>query len=153
MRNQMTQLLSVLEDASTCLSRKVGAIITDKANNILGCGYNGAPINLQSCKDRNYCIRKENNIKSGECLDMCRAVHAEERAILNIAIPDANSLSIDNEPYRLYVSCMPCARCTKLLIEAGIKEIIAFGDYNSEYTKELLKEANVRYIIIKEGEE
>lgn len=141
MRNRMTQLLSVLEDASTCLSRKVGAIITDKADNILGCGYNGAPINLQSCKDRGYCIRKQNNIKSGECLDMCRAVHAEERAILDIT---KNGI-----PYRLYVSCMPCARCAKLLIETGIKEIIAFDDYNSEYTKELLKEAKIKYIIIK----
>ena len=148
MRNQITQLLSILEDASTCLSRKVGAIITDKADNILGCGYNGAPINLQPCKDKGYCIRKENNIKSGECLDMCRAIHAEERAILDIT--PRNKL---NPIYRLYVSCMPCARCAKLLIEAGIKEIIAYGEYNSEYTKQLLKEAKIKYIIIKEGEE
>ena len=148
MTNKMTRLLSTLEEASTCLSRKVGAIITDKTDNILGCGYNGAPINLQSCANKGYCIRKKNNIKSGECLDMCRAVHAEERAILNIAIPEVNSLPIDNKPYRLYVSCMPCARCTKLLIEAGIKEIIAFDEYNSEYTKQLLDEADVRYKIL-----
>ena len=146
MTNEIIEsLLKIFENKSTCLSRKVGAIITDKADNILGCGYNGAPINLQSCSDKGYCIRKKNNIKSGECLDMCRAVHAEERAILDIT---KNGI-----PYRLYVSCMPCARCTKLLIEFGIKEIIAFDDYNSEYTKELLKEAKIKYIIIKEGDE
>ena len=145
MKNQMTQLLLTLEDASTCLSRKVGAVITSKDNIILGLGYNGAPDSLESCLDRGFCIRKQNNIKSGECLDMCRAVHAEERAILDIT---KNGI-----PHRLYVSCMPCARCTKLLIEFGIKEIIAYGEYNSEYTKQLLDEANVRYIIIKEGEE
>lgn len=141
-------VIEMLENKSTCLSRKVGAIITDKEDNILGLGYNGAPINLQSCKDKGYCIRKEKHIKSGECLDMCRAVHAEERALLNIAIPEANSLHIGNKPYRVYVSCMPCARCAKLLIEAGIKEIIAYGEYNSDYTKELLKEANVRYKVV-----
>lgn len=137
-------ILEMLENKSTCLSRKVGAIITDKEDNILGLGYNGAPINLQSCKDKGVCIRKQNNIKSGECLDMCRAVHAEERATLKIKYS-----SNINPPLKLYVSCMPCARCAKLLIEAGIKEIIAYGEYNSEYTKQLLDEANVRYKVIK----
>lgn len=148
MKKQLRALLTNLEHRSTCLSRQVGAIITTKDDIILGLGYNGAPIFLEDCKTKGYCIRKQNNIKSGECLDMCRAVHAEERAILNIAIPETNSLSIGNKPYRLYVSCMPCARCAKLLIEAGIKEIIALSEYNSEYTKQLLDEANVRYEVI-----
>ena len=142
-KKQIKALLTNLENRSTCLSRHVGAIITTKDGLILGLGYNGAPITLQSCKDKGICIRKQNNIKSGECLDMCRAIHAEERAILDI-IPAYN----DKEAYRLYVSCMPCARCTKLLLEAGIKEIIAFGEYNSEYTKQLLDEAKVRYEVI-----
>lgn len=140
---QIKALLTNLENRSTCLSRHVGAIITTEDGRILGLGYNGAPITLQSCKDKGYCIRKQNNIKSGECLDMCRAIHAEERAIL-----DMTPNSKKSDAYRLYVSCMPCARCTKLLLEAGIKEIIAFGDYNSEYTKQLLDEANVRYMVI-----
>lgn len=143
MKKQMKALLNHLEDRSTCLSRKVGAIITSKDDVILGLGYNGAPIFLEDCKTKGKCIRKENNIKSGECLDMCRAVHAEERAILDIT--PRNKL---NPVFRLYVSCMPCARCTKLLIEAGIKEIIAFGEYKSDYTKQLLDEANVRYEVI-----
>ena len=134
---QIKALLTNLENRSTCLSRHVGAIITTESGYILGLGYNGAPITLQSCKDKGICIRKQNNIKSGECLDMCRAVHAEERAILD--------MRKDDEPYALFVSCMPCARCTKLLLDAGIKRIIAFGEYNSEYTKQLLDEAKVRY--------
>lgn len=144
---QIKALLTNLENKSTCLSRHVGAIITTEDGRILGLGYNGAPINLQSCKDKDYCIRKQNNIKSGECLDMCRAIHAEERAILDMT-PNGKK----SDAYRLYVSCMPCTRCTKLLLEIGIKEIIAFSDYNSEYTKQLLDEAKIKYIIIKEGE-
>ena len=141
---QIKALLTNLENRSTCLSRHVGAIITTKDGLILGLGYNGAPINLQSCKDKGICIRKQNNIKSGECLDMCRAIHAEERAILDMT-PNGRKT---NEPYVLFVSCMPCARCTKLLLEAGVKEIVAFGEYNSEYTKQLLDEAKVRYEVI-----
>lgn len=140
MKKQMKALLNHLEDRSTCLSRKVGAIITSKDDVILGLGYNGAPSILESCLDRGFCIRKEKNIKSGECLDMCRAVHAEERALL-----DVEDIGLG---YKLYVSCMPCARCAKLLIEVGIKEIIALSEYNSEYTKQLLDEANVRYEVI-----
>ena len=140
MKKQIKALLKNLENRSTCLSRHVGAIITTKDDYILGLGYNGAPIILEDCKSKGECIRKLHNIKSGECLDMCRAVHAEERALLD--------LDKDDEIYRLYVSCMPCARCTKLLIERGIKEIVAQTDYNSEYTKQLLKEAKVKYKIL-----
>ena len=138
---QLKDILTVLEDRSTCLSRKVGAIITDKYDNIIGVGYNGAPNFLKSCADKKVCIRKQHNIKSGECLDMCRAVHAEERALI-----DCNK---KDKIYKLYVSCMPCSRCAKLLIDNGVREIIAYGEYNSEYTKQLLDEANVRYKVIK----
>ena len=42
-----------------------------------------------------------------------------------------------------YITTQPCSICTKMLINAGIEEIIYEGDYPDEMSRQLLKEAGV----------
>ena len=75
---------------STCLRRKVGAIIV-KDNQILSMGYIGAPAGISHC-DITGCLRQKLNIPSGERAELCRAIHARTNAIIQAA---RHGVSID----------------------------------------------------------
>lgn len=130
-----------LEEAtkSKCLSRHVGAILV-KNGIIIGRGANNAPVHTKPCSE---CIRHKNNIKSGKSLDICKAIHAEENAIL-----DAMTKTRDLEGATLYVSVFPCYNCAKLIVNQGISKVVYLTDYDSELTKQLFDEANVRLLHI-----
>lgn len=126
---------------STCIRRKVGAIIV-KDNRILSTGYNGAPSGLPNCcDDCNRCYRSANNIPSGQCLDLCFAVHAEQNSILN-----ALKTGEDLRGATLYVNTYPCSTCAKLSIQVGIRRIYYIDEYENEFTKNMLAEAGVEMI-------
>ena len=119
---------------STCLRRKVGAIIV-KDNQILSMGYNGAPAGISHC-DITGCLRQKLNIPSGERAELCRAIHAEQNAIIQAA---RHGVSIDGST--MYVTCSPCNVCAKMLINAGIKRVVFCENYPDELAKKILKEA------------
>jgi len=126
---------------STCMRRKVGAVIV-KDNRILSTGYNGAPSGLPNCIDNcNRCYRSAHNIPSGQMLDMCYAVHAEQNAIMN-----ALKTGEDLRGAVLYVNTYPCVTCFKLTVQSGIKEIYYIDEYENEFTKQMAKEAGVKLV-------
>ena len=57
-----TQITHLVATRSTCLRRKVGALLV-KEKRILSTGYNGAPRNLPHCKEAG-CLRDKLNIPS-----------------------------------------------------------------------------------------
>ena len=65
---------------STCLRRQVGAVLV-KDNRLLTTGYNGAVSGADHCSEVG-CLREEMGIKSGERYELCRAVHAEQNAVI-----------------------------------------------------------------------
>jgi len=109
---------------SACLSRKVGAIIV-KNNRVLSTGYNGVPAGLPHCTS---CKRT-----SGEKLETCSAVHAEQNAIL-YALKEFGDISGST----IYVSTQPCTTCCKLIITAGIKRVIFMNRYADDLGLNLL---------------
>ena len=126
---------------STCIRRKVGAIIV-KDNRILSTGYNGAPSGLPNCcDDCKRCYRSAHNIPSGQMLDMCYAVHAEQNAILN-----AMKTGEDLRGASLYVNTYPCATCMKLTLQVGIRNIYFIDEYENEFTKNMAKEAGCQLV-------
>jgi len=129
---QLTQLIS---QRSTCLKRKVGAVIV-KDNQILATGYNGSPSGTTHCTDIGKCNRESQTQGCG--LDYCRSTHAEMNAIVSCA---KRGISCDGAT--IYVNTFPCSECAKLIINAGIKEIVFVEDYYAPLSKELLKETNV----------
>lgn len=116
---------------STCLRRQVGAIAVDDNGTVWGSGFNGAPECLPKCTPE-LCIRMRDNIPSGQNLDLCRAIHAEQRLLNNYGIT-LNYCSI-------YVTNQPCSTCFKLLMQAGIKRIVWSEAYNDNFTLELMKQ-------------
>ncbi|MEW6008820.1 MAG: cytidine/deoxycytidylate deaminase family protein [Candidatus Omnitrophota bacterium] len=122
---------------STCLRRKVGAIIV-KNRRILATGYNGTPSKITHCSDTG-CLRIKLNIPSGERHELCRGLHAEQNALLQAAL---YGISVDGAS--LYITNQPCIICAKMIINAGIKEIVISDGYPDELAKEFLEEAGIR---------
>jgi len=134
---QITELVST---RATCLRRKVGAVIV-RDRRVLTTGYNGPPENIMHCEERGGCLRDELKIPSGERMELSRAIHAEQNAIIQAA---KTGISIQDST--LYVTTHPCFTCAKMLINAGVKEIIYKDGYPDEFAKEILKEAGVKVI-------
>jgi dCMP deaminase len=130
------EIATVAAKRSTCLRQKVGAVIV-KEKRILATGYNGAPSNLPHCLDIG-CLREQLNIPSGERHELCRAVHAEQNAIIQAAL---HGVSIANAT--LYTTHQPCIMCAKMLINAKIKRVVYGKKYNDEKALEFLKEAGI----------
>lgn len=127
----------LVADRSTCLSRKVGAVVV-RDNHIISTGYNGAPKGVIHCLDTG-CIRKERGIPSGERLDICKAVHAEQNAIIEAAYN-----GVSTKGASIYVTVTPCFTCAKMLINAGIKEIVIDGDYPTQDSVSLFEEVGIK---------
>ena len=108
-----------------------------KERRILSTGYNGAPSGVSHCGEVG-CRREAEGIPSGERHEMCRGVHAEQNAIIQGA-----RYGVVLQGSTVYITTQPCSICTKMLINAGVEEIIFDGEYPDEMSLKLLKEAGV----------
>ena len=127
---------------STCLRRKVGAIIV-KDKRILSTGYNGAPRGIRNCLEIGTCLRQELKVPSGQRHEICRALHAEQNAIIQAAY-----YGVQIADSYLYSTTQPCILCTKMLINAGIKRIYYYEEYPDELALSFLKEAKINMKMI-----
>ena len=116
---------------STCIRRKVGAVLV-KNRRIISTGYNGAPAGHQHCQDIG-CIREQLNVPSGENHELCRGVHAEQNAIIQAALHGISTISAT-----LYCTSKPCSICAKMIVNAGILNVVYRDDYNDELTDTVL---------------
>lgn len=119
---------------STCLRNNVGAVLV-RNRRILTTGYNGAPSDIPHCLDIG-CARKD--CPSGTMHELCRAVHAEQNAIIQAALH-----GISTEASTLYCTHQPCMLCAKMLINAGVIKVIYDNDYPDKEGLSILREAGV----------
>lgn len=130
---------------STCLRRQVGAVIVQDKH-IVATGYNGAPRGLKHCGEREGgCLRQSLGIPSGEKHELCRALHAEQNAIIQAA-----TLGQSIEGATIYVTNQPCVICAKMIINAGISRIVVKKGYPDELAVEILKEAGLKIVMLGE---
>jgi len=122
---------------STCLRRRVGAVIVSEDNIFLSQGYNGAPRGSKHCRELG-CERIEAGIPSGERQEKCRGVHAEQNALIN-ALRSGRSVT----GATMYCTTYPCSYCAKSIIQAGIKRYVYLGEYNDPTAEELLEDSSV----------
>jgi len=151
----------VVAEMSTCLRRKVGAIIVNKYGVQVSSGYSGAPRNSEHCSDIGKCLRTELGIATGQRYELCRSVHAEQNAIINAARRGAKIFEgkmyissqrikgyYEGEKKKIYG---PCIICKKEIINAGLTKVhmreIGVGSetYELETIKKLLKEEEKQY--------
>lgn len=175
---------------SSCLQRKVGAVIASKTGNIISTGFNSVPSSERPCIEeyegcyRRYLKNKEaSKIKycpdcgreikhpsksdeeidvdyvckgcgkkifeifipgskdsSGKLLDMCRALHAEENAILNVTKISGESL----KDKILYSTTFPCNLCANKISQVGINEVIYDELYTMKEAEEILKNKDIK---------
>ena len=130
------EITRLVAKRATCMRRQVGAVLVmDKR--LLATGYNGAPSGLAHCLEVG-CLREKRQIPSGERHELCRGLHAEQKVIIQAAF---HGIRIQGST--LYCTNLPCAICTKMLINAGIREIIYEGGYGDDLSKEMLLEARI----------
>lgn len=151
---------------SSCTQRKVGAIIIDDYGNVFSSGYNEVPSSERPCKNvYGKCYRKHlrenidsqineiikdpettqsisNVIKSNlKMLDYCRALHAEESAIVNMArlgaSPNLNKAT-------LYTTTYPCNLCANKIAQVGIKHVVYYEPYPQEEAKKILNDHDIK---------
>jgi len=134
-------IAELVSKRSTCLRRRVGAVLV-KDRRILATGYNGAPSKVRHC-DEAGCIREKLKIPSGERHELCRGLHAEQNAFLQAAL---HGTSLKDSS--LYSTTQPCVICAKMIINAGIKELVIRGDYPDRLSKQFLREAKVRVRVL-----
>ena len=138
------EIAEIVKTRSTCLRRQVGAVIV-KDNRIITTGYNGAPSGLKHCTELGGCEREKLHIPSGQRHELCRALHAEQNAIIQAA-----KLGIGTEGATIYITLQPCVICAKMLINAGIQRIVFRGTYPDELAMSILEEADIELCMMKE---
>jgi len=109
-----------------------------KDKRILATGYNGAPSGLKHCSETG-CLREELKVPSGERAELCRGLHAEQNAIIQSAY---HGVSIKGAT--LYSTTLPCSICLKMLINAGIKEIVYLEGYPDPLAEKLIAESKIK---------
>ncbi len=98
---------------------KVGSVIVSPENKILGVGYNGFITGIDESKI--------SLSRDGSWLDSKYpyVVHSEVNAIVNSVVQ-----SLKNS--RLFCTLFPCNDCTKILAQAGIKEIVYLSNKHKD---------------------
>lgn len=129
---------------SRCIKedRQVGAVIV-KDDQIIGIGYNGAPTGSLSCIQLGNCLRENYIVESGTRLELCRAIHAEQMAIVEVA---KSTTSIIGST--MYVTHKPCLICERIIAEASIKKVY----YVIDYPRMDINNLNIDLVQLKEYE-
>lgn len=136
------EIAEIVKTRSTCLRRHVGAVIV-KDNRIITTGYNGAPSGMEHCIDKGGCYREKMNIPSGQRHELCRALHAEQNAVIQAA-----KFGISTDGATIYITLQPCVICSKIIINAGIKRVVYKGAYPDELSIGMLNEAEIKITVI-----
>jgi len=127
----------VVARRGNCSRRKVAAVVV-KERRIISTGYNGTPRGIRNCCDGG-CRRCAGDAPSGGDLGECICAHAEENAIVQAAY---HGIAVCGST--LYSTLSPCLMCVKMIINAGIAEVVYEDEYCfTEQARNLLAEAGV----------
>ena len=125
---------------STCLRRQVGAVIVDNRGRVAATGYNGAPTGMEHCS-KIGCLRDRENILSGQQQQRCRAVHAEQNALIQ-----AVGTGAQLEGGTIYTLISPCVICAKMILNTRLAKVVYLEDYPDEYATSLMKEGGLEIV-------
>ena len=128
----------VAASRSNCSRRQVAAVVV-RDKQIISTGYNGTPRGIKNCSEGG-CPRCNSDVPSGQGLHQCLCSHAEENAIVQAAY---NGIMLKGAT--LYTTYSPCLLCAKMIINAGIVEVVYHEHYTiDDVSTALLLEAGVK---------
>ena len=133
--NYYLDIAETVSERATCLRRKYGAIIV-KNDVIISTGYNGSPRGRKNCNELGFCMREKLCIPQGERYELCRSVHAEANAIIAAARERMLGATlymtcVDSKTGELVEGTNSCMMCKRLIINAGISQIVVRDDRES----------------------
>ncbi|MBT4651231.1 AAA family ATPase [Candidatus Woesearchaeota archaeon] len=138
-------IAETVKQRSNCMCPKKGALIV-RDRQILSTGYNGTPKGIDHCTDgscQRCTSRQLGRVKSGVYSEPCICAHSEENAIVQAAYNGTST-----KDAIMYTTFTPCINCAKMVINAGIREVIVKVTYPDDLAIQLLKEANVKLRIL-----
>lgn len=128
--NVYMNIASNVASLSHCTRAKVGAVLIDAEDNIISYGFNGTPKGFDNTGE---------NLIDGKLVTKQEVLHAESNAITKVA--KSTNSSTDSI---LYVTLSPCFECAKLIIQAGIKEVVYKEKYRITESIDFLINAGVK---------
>ncbi len=127
----------VAASRSNCSRRQVAAVLV-RDRRIISTGYNGTPRGIRNCCDGG-CPRCNSDTPSGHDLSACLCSHAEENAIVQAAY---HGIAVKGAT--IYTTFSPCLQCAKMIINAGIVEVVYHQHYSiDDVSMKLLDEAGI----------
>ena len=129
-------IAKAVSERSTCLRRRYGAVIV-RNDRIVATGYNGAARGCKNCCDVGFCARKD--VPHGERYELCKAVHAEQNAIMQAGQELTNGATLyltgtDAETGKVLTDIDCCMMCKRAVINAGIDKVV-FANGNDDYAE------------------
>jgi len=115
----LLELAGVVAKRGTCVRRQVGCVLADEVGHVLATGYNGVTSGAPHCNEGWLCSGA--GLPSGQGLDLCEAVHAEQNALLQCR--DVSRI------YTCYVTVSPCVTCAKLLMNTACQRVVYANRY------------------------
>jgi dCMP deaminase len=129
-------LALVTAKRATCLRRQVGCVLLNARGHVLATGYNGVAAGQPHCSEGHPCAGAQ--ALSGQGLDACQAIHAEQNAMLQCR--DVYSI------HTAYVTASPCITCCKLLLNTTCTRIVFLEPYPHPEARVLWESAGREWI-------
>ena len=140
-------IAQVAAKRSNCSRRQVAAVLV-RDKRIISTGYNGTPRGVRNCSEGG-CPRCNSNAPSGSHLTECLCSHAEENSIVQAAY---HGIAVKGAT--LYTTFSPCLQCAKMIINAGIVEVVYHQRYSiDDVSTRLLQEAGIIIRPLREDDE
>lgn len=123
-RKAYIEIAVTLSRRSTCLDKRVGCVITNRKNEIIASGYNGAPRGELHCISLGYCIKE-----AFHDLNRCPSAHAEQNALLQCRVPE--------QIHTIYTTLSPCISCIRIIMNTPCKKIVFLHEHRHSYAKNM----------------
>jgi dCMP deaminase len=139
------EIMDTVAKRATCDRGRSGCVIV-KDNRILATGYVGSPAGTKHCDEVGHEMHKVTHADGSETMHCIRTAHAEQNAIVHAA---RTGVALDGGT--LYCNMTPCYACAKMIINSGIKRVIARNYYHGgARAKDIFAEAGVVYELLNE---
>jgi len=136
------KLALLVAERSTCRRHHIGTVLV-RDKKILTTGYNGAASGTKDCLELG-CLREKMKIPSGTRHEICRAIHAEQNAIIQAGLH-----GISTERATIYCTHSPCILCAKMIVNAKISRFVTCSEYADKSFKPLFKKTGIKFVKIK----
>ena len=138
------RLANVVATRATCLRRQVGCVLLNSRGHILATGYNGVAAGERHCNEWPHPYTHHPHAcpgagaPSGTNLDGCRAIHAEQNALMQCR----DVWEIET----CYTTTSPCMTCVKLLLNTNCTRIVFATEYAHIEAKALWVESGREWV-------